>query len=488
MNGEALKKDGHLMLDYISNYWENLRDLAPLHNVEVGYLTSEGVLPSEAPDKPDTLEDILRDVDKHIIPGNTQWQHPNFHAYFASSCSYPSILADMLCGAIACIGFTWNSSPACSELEVVMLNWLGKLLKLPESFLNIPGQPGGGVLQSTASDATLVALLAARTQKLKEVDPSKEFLGLIDKLVCYASDQSHSSVERAALIGHVQMRLLPPDDKYSLRGETLQKAIEKDKKEGLIPFYVAATVGTTGLCGFDNLVELGNICNKERIWLHIDAAYAGSAAICPEYRHIIDGVELADSFNFNPHKWMMVNFDCSAMWMKDYYMVADAFSVEPLYLQHKHDQSFVDFRHLQIPLGRRFKSLKLWFVFRLLGVEALQQNIRNQIALAKEFEELVKGDRQYEIIGEVTLGLVCFRLKASNELNITLNDYINDVDRRIHITPSKVNDTYYLRLAICSTKTTSEDIHLAWQVVQECAEIVRRKCPTLCNGASKCDR
>ncbi|KAF6036397.1 DDC [Bugula neritina] len=480
MDSAALNRDGKDMLEYIAKFWDTLRERKPLHNVTPGYLTAPGVLPDRPPDEPEELKDVLADIDKYIMPGMTQWNHPHFFAYFPSSCSYPSIVADMLCSAVACIGFTWNSSPACTELEIVMMNWLGRLIQLPEVFLNTPTGRGGGIIQGTASEATLVALLAARSKKLDQIDPKKEFLGLIDKLVCYTSELAHSSVERASLIAHVKIKQLPTDSSYSVRGEVLQQAINEDRRNGLIPFYMVATIGTTSVCSYDNLKELGEVCAKENLWLHIDAAYAGNSIICPEYRYLIDGVELADSYNFNPHKWMMTNFDCSAMWFKDCHLVANAFNVDPLYLQHKHDNEVIDFRHLQIPLGRRFRSLKLWFGFRLLGVKALQENIRTQIALAKEFEKMVRGDRQYEIIGEVTMGLVCFRLKDTNAMNEALVKEINDVDRRIHLVPGEVDGTYFLRMAIASTKTTVEDVVFGWKVIQECVQNVKNN--NIANG------
>ncbi|KAF8797199.1 Aromatic-L-amino-acid decarboxylase like protein [Argiope bruennichi] len=227
------------------------------------------------------------------------------------------------------------ASPACTELEMMMMDWMGKALDLPEHFLFESEGPGGGVIQGTASEATLVALLAARSRTLNLMEDAK-----LENLVSYASDQSHSSVERAALLGAVEMRLLPADENLQLRGETLEKAIQEDRKNGKIPFFVVATLGTTNTCSFDELDEIGEVCVREKLWLHIDAAYAGSAFICPEFRHILDGVEYADSFNFNPHKWLLVNFDCSAMWVKDQNEITEAFSVNPTYLKHDKEGEF----------------------------------------------------------------------------------------------------------------------------------------------------
>ncbi|GFW69541.1 aromatic-L-amino-acid decarboxylase [Trichonephila clavipes] len=337
----------------------------------------------------------------------TQDQIDNLILSMLRCCSsYPAICADMLISALTCIGFTWKSSPACTEMEMVMMDWLGKALQLPEEFLFESNGPGGGVIQGTASEATLVALLAARSRTLVLTKEAK-----LENLVAYASDQSHSSVERAALLGAVEIRLLPADEQLSLRGDTLEKAIQEDIAKGKIPFIVIATLGTTNTCAFDNLLEIGRICKREKIWLHVDAAYAGSSFICPEFRPFLDGIEYADSFNFNPHKWLLVNFDCSAMWVKNRMEITEAFSVNPTYLKHDKEGQIPDYRHWQIPLGRRFRSLKLWFVLRMYGIEGLRKHIRAQVRLAKEFEKYVETDNKFEIVTPVHLGLVCFRRK-----------------------------------------------------------------------------
>ncbi|CAL1285576.1 unnamed protein product [Larinioides sclopetarius] len=315
MDADEFRKCGKELVDMVASYLETLRQLPVLPDVQPGYIRD--LVPNEAPEKAEKWQDVLKDVEKVIIPGMTHWNSPHFHAYFPTSNSYPAMCAEILGSALTCIGFTWMSSPACTELEIVMMDWLGKALQLPEHFLFESKGKGGGVIQGTASEATLVALLAARSRTLALTEGAK-----LENLVSYASDQvnyiyfsqSHSSVERAALLGAVKMRLLPADENLSLRGETLERAIREDRERGKIPFYVVATLGTTSTCAFDNLREIGQICQREKIWLHIDAAYAGSSFICPEFRPFLDGVEYADSFNFNPHKWLLVNFDCSAMW------------------------------------------------------------------------------------------------------------------------------------------------------------------------------
>ncbi|XP_076271306.1 aromatic-L-amino-acid decarboxylase-like [Rhynchophorus ferrugineus] len=472
MEANQFKEFGKAMIDYTAEYLENIRDRRVLPTVEPGYLRP--LIPENAPEKPEKWEDVLKDVERVIMPGITHWHSPRFHAYFPTANSYPAIVADILSGAIACIGFSWIASPACTELEVVMLDWLGKAIGLPNEFLACSGGKAGGVIQGTASEATLVALLGAKAKAItaaKKKNPELKESDIIAKLVGYTSSQSHSSVERAGLLGGVRLRSLQPDENNKLRGETVEQAIKEDREAGLIPFYCVATLGTTSSCTFDRLDEIGPVCNENDVWLHVDAAYAGSSFICPEYRYLMKGIERADSFNFNPHKWLLVNFDCSAMWLKDPSWLVNAFNVDPLYLKHEQQGSAPDYRHWQIPLGRRFRALKLWFVLRLYGIENLQAHIRKHIQLAHYFESLVRDDQRFEITEEVIMGLVCFRLKGTNELNEALLKKINGKGV-IHLVPSKIRDTYFLRLAICSRYSEEQDMDVSWKEVKEAAEEV----------------
>ncbi|XP_074031046.1 dopa decarboxylase isoform X1 [Leptinotarsa decemlineata] len=475
MEANQFKDFGKEMIDYVAGYLENIRERRVLPTVEPGYLRP--LIPDSAPLKPDKWEDVLKDVERVIMPGVTHWHSPRFHAYYPTANSYPAIVADILSGAIACIGFTWIASPACTELEVVMMDWLGKMLGLPEAFLACSGGKGGGVIQGTASEATLVALLGAKARtmdRVKKDHPEMSDAEIVGKLVGYTSCQSHSSVERAGLLGGVQLRSLQTDASNRVTGEILEKAIKEDIEAGLIPFYVVATLGTTSSCTFDKLDEMGTVCNENNIWLHVDAAYAGSSFICPEYRYLMKGIEKADSFNFNPHKWLLINFDCSAMWLKDPSWLVNAFNVDPLYLKHDQQGSAPDYRHWQIPLGRRFRALKIWFVLRLYGIENLQAFIRKQIGLAHYFESLVRSDDRFEITEEVILGLVCFRLKGANEPNEALLRRLNGRGV-IHLVPSKIGDTYFLRLAICGRVTENSDIDISWKEVKNTADEILSK-------------
>ncbi|CAA9996214.1 unnamed protein product [Nesidiocoris tenuis] len=480
MDHSTFRDFSKAMADYIAEYLENIRDRRVLPSVQPGYLRP--LIPNAAPETAEQWTDVMKDIERVIMPGVTHWHSPRFHAYYPTANSYPAIVADMLSDAIACIGFTWIASPACTELEDVMLDWLGKLLGLPKEFLACSGGKGGGVIQGSASEATLVALLGAKSKIMTEEKEKRSYADdyeIVKKLVAYTSgelaltilmeEQAHSSVQRAGLLGGVQFRMVPVDDKHRMQGAALKAAIKKDREAGLIPFYVVATLGTTSSCAFDNLAEIGPVCQEEKVWLHVDAAYAGSAFICPEYRYLMEGVEYADSFNFNPHKWLLVTFDCSAMWLKDPSWIVNAFNVDPLYLKHDLQGSVPDYRHWQIPLGRRFRSLKIWFVLRLYGAENLRAHIRKHISLAHEFEQMVVADSRFELAADVIMALVCFRLKGSNEDNELLLKMING-NGRIHLVPSKIGTTYFLRMAVCSRYTESQDIQESWKEVQAMAD------------------
>nr|XP_061789329.1 aromatic-L-amino-acid decarboxylase-like isoform X3 [Nerophis lumbriciformis] len=421
MNAAEFRRRGKEMVDFVADYLENLEQRPVYPDVEPGYLRS--LIPTEAPLEPETYDDIMKDVERVIMPGITHWQSPYFYAYFPAASSYPAMLADMLCGAIGCIGFSWAASPACTELETVMLDWLGRMLQLPECFIAGTHGHGGGVIQGTASEATLMSLLAARCKAIRRVqsiNPEKSEPEIVKSLVAYTSEQ------------------------------------------------FCATLGTTSSCAFDHIAELGPICNKENMWMHVDAAYAGSAFVCPEFRPLLNGVEFADSFNMNAHKWLLVNFDCSTMWVKKRQDLIGAFKVDPLYLRHENQESglVTDYRHWQIPLGRRFRSLKMWFVFRMYGLQGLQAHIRKHVSLAKEFECLVRADKRFEICAEVIMGLVCFRLKGSNELNQNLLKMITK-SREIHLVPCHLTGRFVLRFAICSRTTESHHIQQAWRHITQ---------------------
>ncbi|GJQ71432.1 Tdc1 [Trypoxylus dichotomus] len=477
MDIEEFRERGKEMVDYICEYINSLDQKRVTADVEPCYLRN--LLPSEAPEEPEDWDKIMADVNSKIMPGVTHWQHPRFHAYFPSGNSFPSILGDMLSDAIGCIGFSWAASPACTELETIVMDWFGKAIGLPNDFITSTRcGKGGGVIQSSASECVLVSMLAARNQAikyLKKNNPHKDDIFFLPKLVAYCSREAHSCVEKAAMILLVKLRVLEPDENGSLRGETLKKAMKEDEALGLLPFFVSTTLGSTASCSFDNLPEIGPVCeNQPSTWLHVDGAYAGNSFICPELKYLMAGLEYADSFNTNPNKWLLVNFDCSCLWVRDRMTLTGALVVDPLYLQHANSDETIDYRHWGIPLSRRFRSLKLWFVIRKYGLRGLQKYIRNHIRLAKYFESLVKRDNRFEVVNDVKLGLVCFRLYGPDAVNRNLLAKIN-ASGKLHMIPSMVKGKYIIRFCVVAEHAIDSDIEYAWSVITEHANEMMTK-------------
>ncbi|KAH6823944.1 Pyridoxal phosphate transferases superfamily protein [Perilla frutescens var. hirtella] len=479
MDAEQLREYGHKMVDFIADYYKNIENFPVLSQVQPGYLRE--LLPDSAPVHPESLQDVLDDVQSKILPGVTHWQSPDYFAYFPSNSSVAGFLGEMLSAGINMVGFSWITSPAATELEMIVLDWLAKALKLPDEFLST-GQ-GGGVIQGTASEAVLVVLLAARDQVL--IRAGKDAIG---KLVVYSSDQNHSSLQKACKIAGIHpenFRVLKTDSStdYALSPESLSGAISQDISSGLIPFFLGATVGTTSSTAVDPLPELGKISNSNGLWFHIDAAYAGSACVCPEYRHCINGVEGANSFNMNAHKWFLTNFDCSALWVKDRSALIQSLSTNPEFLKNKasQDNKVVDYKDWQIPLGRRFRSLKLWMVLRLYGLENLQAYIRNHIELARKFEELVNLDPRFEVAAPRRFSLVCFRLlsaennvERANQLNRELLEAVNSTGE-LFISHTVLSETYILRFAVGAPLTEERHVVEAWKTLQEKASFLLSK-------------
>ncbi len=464
MTPDSFRSRGHAVVDWIADYYQRIEFFPVLSQVSPGEIRDS--LPGEAPQRGEPFEDILSDFEKLILPGITHWQSPNFFAYFPSNASGPSILGDLLCSGLGVQGMLWATSPVCTELESHVLDWLVQALALPEKFLS--SSTGGGVIQDTASSATLCALLAAR-ERATNFESNRA--GVLGKLCAYTSTQAHSATEKAiriAGIGHENLRLIEVDEKFAMSANALANAMRRDRESGLTPFFVCATVGTTSSNAVDPLRQIGPICRDFGAWLHVDSAMSGTAALCPEFRHIHDGIEYADSYCFNPHKWMFTNFDCDCFYVADRNVLIQTLSVLPEYLRNKATESgsVIDYRDWQIPLGRRFRSLKLWFVLRYYGIEGLQFHIREHVRLAQQFASWVQDDDRFELAVPPPLNLVCFRLKSSEEANQRLMDRLNR-SGSLYLTHTRLNDRLTLRFCVGQTNTAERHVQNAWNRIQE---------------------
>jgi aromatic-L-amino-acid decarboxylase len=467
MTIEEFKKYGYKLIDFIAAYHENIENLKVTSDTKFGDILSE--LPLEAPDKGQKFDEIIKDLQQIIVPGLTHWQSPNFFAYFPSNTSFPSILGELVSAGFGVQGMLWATSPACTELEIRLLDWLVPMLGLPEKFLST--KAGGGVIQDSASSAILCAIIAAR-EKATELASNKK--GCRQNLIAYLSDHTHSSAVKGlkiAGIGEENIRYIKSDNKYAMDAKELYKQISKDRSNNNIPFFVCSTIGTTSTNAIDPVEEIGKICQREVLWHHVDAAMAGTAAICPEYRYLNKGVELANSYCFNPHKWMFTNFDCDCFYVDDKRALIQALTITPEYLKTENgaNKDIVNYRDWQIPLGRRFRSLKLWFVIRHYGINGLQFHIRKHIKLAEIFESFINADKNFELTAERPLNLVCFRFKKDNNFNRRLLDEINK-SGNIFLSHTVINDTFMLRLCVGQTYTEEYHILTAWDIIKTTAE------------------
>ena len=461
---EDFRRYGHAVIDWIADYYTRVESFPVLSRVEPGHIRAS--LPIHAPENGEPFDAILRDIDKLILPGITHWQSPNLYAFFPCNASGPAILGDLLSSGLGVQGMLWSTSPACTELETHVLDWLVPMLGLPEKFLST--STGGGVIQDTASSASLCALLAARERATNFTTNQR---GCDGRLVAYTSSQAHSSIEKdvkIAGLGVQNLRLVEVDEDFAMRPDALARQIEQDRRAGLIPCFVCATVGTTSSNAIDPVPEIGRLCRDQGIWLHVDAAMSGTAALCPEFRHIHNGLEFADSYCFNPHKWMFTNFDCDCFYVADRKSLIQALSVLPEYLRNKATESgaVIDYRDWQIPLGRRFRSLKLWFVIRHYGIEGLQHHVREHVRLAQEFAEWIRKDNRFELAAPAPLNLVCFRHKAGDAATQTLMDRLNR-SGDLYLTHTRLDDKLTLRFCIGQTNTKARHVEHAWQRIQE---------------------
>ena len=462
MSPEQFRTEGKKIIDWIADYYENIEKYPVLSQVKPGEIISS--LPNHPPQKGELMEQMMQDIDEKIMPGITHWQSPSFFAYFPSNTSFPSILGDLVSSGLGVQGMIWATSPAATELETRVLDWLAEMMGMPEKFKST--STGGGVIQDTASTSALTAVIAAR-ERATQFESNKT--GVRQKLVAYISTQTHSSLEKAikmAGIGKDNLRLIAVDETFAMRPEMLESQIQKDKEAGLQPFFICGALGTTSSNAMDPLRKIGEIANKENCWFHIDAAMSGTAMLCPEFRNFMDGVELADSYSFNPHKWMFTNFDCDVFWVANRNELINTFSILPEYLKNKATESgaVFDYRDWHVQLGRRFRSLKLWFVIRHYGVEGLQFHIRKHVELTRMFTNWINESDDFELVVEPPLNLVCFKHKKGDDFNMKLMNTINETGK-LFFTHTKLNDQIVLRMSIGQTNTEEQHVKIAWEMI-----------------------
>ena len=467
MDSNEFRRYGHEIVEWIARYFENVEQYPVKSRVRPGEI--KNALPELPPSGSESFDLFMKDFDEVIMPGITHWQSPNFFAYFPANSSPPSVLAEMLTAALGAQCMLWETSPAAAELEERMMEWLRSMTGIPPEF--------EGVIQDSASSATLAALITAR-EKVTRFRSNREGLSDAGRLRIYVSTQTHSSVEKGAGIagfGRDNLVKVAVRSDFSMDPGALEMAIQKDIAQGYVPCCAVATLGTTGTTAIDPLREIGVICRKHGIWLHVDAALGGTALLLPEMRWMADGIEYVASLVFNPHKWMFTNFDCSAYFVRDAASLIRSFEILPEYLKTRTRGEVNDYRDWGIPLGRRFRALKLWAVIRSYGVEGLQSAIRGHIRLAKMLAGLIEADRNFGLMAPVPLNTVCFRYcpagmsdKDANTLNEKINHALNDTGK-IYLTHTKVEGRYVLRMVTAQTGVAERHILQAWDLIRETA-------------------
>ena len=466
MNTDEFRQHAHQLADWMADYFRDVGTMPVTPGVQPGDILRQ--IASGPPEQGEPFQRLFQQFREIIMPGMTHWNHPGWFAYFPANNSPPSVLAEMLTAALGAQCMSWATSPAATELEQAMMGWLRQMLALPAGFV--------GVIQDTASTATLVALLSARERATGHDAGLRGLAAAGSQLTVYTSTQAHSSVDKGVKLagyGLERLRKIAVDTNYAMRPDELERAIAADLEAGLTPACVVATVGTTSSTAVDPLPAIAEICGRHGVWFHVDAAYAGAAAIVPELRHLFDGIEHADSFVFNPHKWLLVNFDCSAYFVRDREALLRTFQVTPEYLRTDQDRDVANFRDWGIQLGRRFRALKLWFVIRSYGVEGLRAMIRRHVELAQDVAGWVEGDPEFELMAPVPLGLVCFRYRPDgvpdtqvDDLNRRLLARVN-ASRRVHLTHTELGERYVIRMAIGQRETKRQHVEEAWECIKQ---------------------
>ncbi|NND74731.1 MAG: aspartate aminotransferase family protein [Ilumatobacter sp.] len=465
MTPEEFRQHGHELIDWIADYIDGVGDRPVVADLQPGDVRAR--LPEHPPSSPEPFADVLADVDEIVVPGLTHWQHPDFFAWFPSNTTYPSILGELMAAGLGINAMAWVTSPAATELETLMLDWMQELLALPERFRST-SEHGGGVIQGTASESSLIAMLAARWRVTGGVVNTD---GDTTRLVGYCTAQAHSSIEkgfRIAGIGTDRMRVVPHDDQFAMRPDALAELVAADVAAGLTPFIVVTTHGTTSSMAFDPTPEVAEICRAHDIWLHVDAAMSGIAALAPEHRWVNAGLDAADSYCTNPHKWMGINFDCNLFWTADRAALIGALSVLPPYLQSAAagTGAAIDYRDWGIPLGRRFRALKLWFALRTDGVGPVQDMIREHVAITQELAALVEADDRFEIVAPHPLNLLCIArtgdtVEATNAATDALIDAAHAAGAGL-FTRTVLDGRSVMRISIGSRTTTRDHVLAMW--------------------------
>ncbi|KAI3696601.1 hypothetical protein L6452_29005 [Arctium lappa] len=470
LDPDQFRTQAHLVVDFLADYYSNIEKYTVCSQVEPGFLTE--TMPDSPPFQPQPLESILQDVQEHIIPGITHWQSPAFFAYFQSNGSTTNFLAEMLLTGFNTVGFSWLASPAATELKIVVMEWLLKLLQLPKSFSF--SSDGGGVIHGSTCESFICTLVAARQKKLNEIETQN--------LVVYCSDQTHFSLQKSTQIVGISpdnVRAIPTTKSmnFQLCPDALLMAIEDDVRAGLVPFYLCLTVGTTPTTAVDPIGVLCEVAKKFNMWCHVDATYAGSACICPEFRHFLDGIEGANSFSFNPHKWLLTSLDCCCLWVKDRSEFTKGLATDPELLKNKASESkqVVDYKDWQIALSRRFRTMKLWMVMKSYGVSGLREFIRRHVKMAKYFETLLLRDKRFEVVVPRNFATVCFRIaplgessdeEDVNRLTKRLLESVNGTGK-VYVTHAVVENIYVIRVAIGATLIEEKHVNMLWDMVQK---------------------
>jgi aromatic-L-amino-acid decarboxylase len=452
------------VLEWVAGYLASVEELPVQSTVAPGWVRAQ--LPAHPPEEPEPWPAISADLDRVVVPGLTHWQSPSFFGYFPANASGPSVLGDLVSSGLGVQGMLWSTSPACTELETHVLDWLVELLGLPERFLSTG--PGGGVIQDSASSATLCAILAARDRARTRAG------GDLRRLVAYTSTEAHSSVEKGVRVAGLtadQLRVVDVDDRFALRPDQLALAVETDVAAGLVPFVVVATVGTTSSLAIDPIAAVAEVAQRHSLWLHVDAAMAGSAAVVPELRPFVNaGLEHADSWCFDPHKWLFTNFDCDVLYLADRAPLVDSLTVLPEYLRNQASTSgeVIDYRDWHVPLGRRFRALKLWFVLRHYGAAGLRHHLREHVALARWFADQVEGDPRFELLAPVDLNLVCFAAVDGDDASAALLHAVNQTGRAF-LTHTRLAGRHAIRVSIGQTMTERRHVEALWELVASSA-------------------